>query len=82
MGTSGSWWVVCGRIVHPAFGGNAAALVFFDQLMRYPSQEYQENNKNISIDDTQLNQVVQIYGCNNSVIKVSGKINAITMGEW
>ncbi|CAD6574188.1 MAG: hypothetical protein TREMPRED_001033 [Tremellales sp. Tagirdzhanova-0007] len=41
--------------------------------------EYQEDNKTLSIDDTQLHQVVQIFGCKNSVIKISGKINAVTM---
>jgi adenylyl cyclase-associated protein len=81
----GNKWIVVGRLWPyrpPSLWRQCRGFGFLDQLMRYPSQEYQENNKNISIDDTQLNQVVQIYGCNNSVIKVSGKINAITMGEW
>ncbi|WVQ82634.1 hypothetical protein IAT38_004766 [Cryptococcus sp. DSM 104549] len=41
--------------------------------------ENQEDNKTISIDDTELHQTVHIFGCKNSVIRIAGKINAATM---
>nr|XP_019048563.1 adenylyl cyclase-associated protein [Kwoniella bestiolae CBS 10118]OCF27493.1 adenylyl cyclase-associated protein [Kwoniella bestiolae CBS 10118] len=41
--------------------------------------EYQEDNKNIVIDQTELHQTVHIFSCKNSVVKISGKINAVTM---
>ncbi|KAL7420321.1 suppressor of rasval19 [Cryptotrichosporon argae] len=41
--------------------------------------EYQENNRDIVIDDTQLHQTVHIFGCVSSVIRITGKINAVSM---
>ncbi|WWC85656.1 uncharacterized protein L201_000522 [Kwoniella dendrophila CBS 6074] len=41
--------------------------------------EYQEDNKNIVIDQTELHQTVHIFSCKNSVVKIGGKINAVTM---
>ncbi|EIW73160.1 hypothetical protein TREMEDRAFT_42219 [Tremella mesenterica DSM 1558] len=41
--------------------------------------ENQEDNKNIVIEDTELNHTVHIFSCKNSVIKISGKINAVSM---
>ncbi|ORY22976.1 adenylyl cyclase-associated protein [Naematelia encephala] len=41
--------------------------------------EYQEDNKEIIIDQTALHQTVHIFGCKNSVIRISGKINAVSM---
>lgn len=32
------------------------------------------------IDQTELHQTVHIFNCKNSVIKISGKINAVVMG--
>lgn len=43
------------------------------------TQEYHEDNKDILIDQTELSHVVHIFGCTRSVIRISGKINAITM---
>ncbi|KAL0580251.1 suppressor of rasval19 [Marasmius crinis-equi] len=41
--------------------------------------EYHEDEKNLTVQDTQLNQVVNIFGCKNTVIQVKGKINAVTL---
>ncbi|WWC66989.1 uncharacterized protein I206_100896 [Kwoniella pini CBS 10737] len=41
--------------------------------------EYQEDNKEIVIDQTELHQTVHIFSCKNSVVKINGKINAVTM---
>ncbi|KAJ7172633.1 adenylate cyclase associated N terminal-domain-containing protein [Mycena filopes] len=41
--------------------------------------EYQENESSLTVDECQLNQVVNIFGCKNSVIQIQGKVNAITL---
>ncbi|KAK1232264.1 suppressor of rasval19 [Marasmius sp. AFHP31] len=41
--------------------------------------EYYEDEKSLVVQDTQLNQVVNIFGCKNSVIQIKGKINAVTL---
>lgn len=41
--------------------------------------EYHEGNSAIVIDDTEINQTVQIFGCKNSVIQIKGKVNAINI---
>ncbi|KAM6958940.1 adenylyl cyclase-associated protein 2 [Aplochiton taeniatus] len=39
--------------------------------------EYFEQNHDLVIDDTELKQVVYVFGCNNSTLQVKGKINSI-----
>ncbi|KAG8451644.1 hypothetical protein GDO86_003729 [Hymenochirus boettgeri] len=41
--------------------------------------ENQENVSNLEITDTELKQVVYIYKCVNSTLKIKGKINSITV---
>jgi len=41
--------------------------------------EFQVGNQNIVIDQVETRQTVYIYKCENSVIQVKGKVNAITM---
>jgi len=41
--------------------------------------EWQDDNKSIEIKETEAKQTVYIYKCTKSVIKISGKINAITI---
>ncbi|KAI9263262.1 adenylate cyclase associated N terminal-domain-containing protein [Phascolomyces articulosus] len=41
--------------------------------------EYHENNNEIVIEDTAINQAVYIFGCKNSTIRIKGKVNAVTM---
>ena len=43
--------------------------------------EYHENNSDIVIEDTAINQAVYIFGCKNSTIRIKGKVNAVTMGN-
>ena len=40
--------------------------------------EYQEGRKDLVIDDTNRNQTVYAFKCNNIVLQVKGKINSIT----
>ena len=44
-------------------------------------KENHEGNREISIDNTELHHTVHVFGCTNSVIKISGKINAVSMGR-
>lgn len=39
--------------------------------------EYQQDNPNISITDTNVKQAVYVFRCQKSTIKVSGKVNSI-----
>ncbi|KAJ7319449.1 F-actin-capping protein subunit alpha [Desmophyllum pertusum] len=41
--------------------------------------EFQENNKDIVISETQTSQTVYIYSCKNSTIQVKGKINSMVV---
>ncbi|KAL6042671.1 F-actin-capping protein subunit alpha [Balamuthia mandrillaris] len=41
--------------------------------------EYQFNNSSIVIEETEARQTVYIYKCENSVIQIKGKVNAITI---
>ena len=44
-------------------------------------QENYENDSNVVLDNTAINQTVYIYGCKNSTIQVKGKVNTVTVGE-
>eukprot|EP00794_Sanderia_malayensis_P012013 gene12013-13253_t len=41
--------------------------------------EYQEEKKDLVISDTNRNQTVYAYKCNNCVLQIKGKINSITL---
>ncbi|KAG0163489.1 hypothetical protein DFQ28_011614 [Apophysomyces sp. BC1034] len=41
--------------------------------------ENHENNHEIIIEDTAINQAVYIFGCKNSTVRIKGKVNAVTM---
>ncbi|KAJ7738522.1 adenylate cyclase associated N terminal-domain-containing protein [Mycena maculata] len=43
------------------------------------SIEYQENEAGLAVDDCQLNQAVNIFGCKHSTILIKGKVNAVTL---
>jgi len=43
--------------------------------------EWQVNNKNIVISDTEAKQTVYIYKCKGSTIQIKGKVNAITLDD-
>lgn len=43
-------------------------------------QEYQENEPSLVIEDAQLNQSVNLFGCKQSTIIIKGKVNAVTLG--
>ncbi|PLW19651.1 hypothetical protein PCANC_08950 [Puccinia coronata f. sp. avenae] len=41
--------------------------------------EYHEGQSAIVLEDTQINQVVNIFGCKNTTIQIKGKVNGITL---
>ncbi|KAJ7489861.1 cyclase-associated protein [Mycena galericulata] len=41
--------------------------------------EYQENESGLTVDDCELNQAVNIFGCKHSTILIKGKVNAVTL---
>lgn len=41
--------------------------------------EFQKNNRNLVISETEMKQCVYIYKCENSTIQIKGKVNAITL---
>ncbi len=43
--------------------------------------EYQVDNKDLKITDTNVKQSVYVFRCTKSTIKVSGKVNSIILGE-
>lgn len=51
-------------------------------LSPFPPQEYQEGNKSLSITDTSPKHAVYVFRCNNSTLRVTGKVNSIILGEW
>ena len=34
----------------------------------------------MTVENTEINQVVNLYDCKNSVVIIKGKVNAVTMG--
>lgn len=44
-------------------------------------QEYQENQSALTVDNAELNQTVNLFGCKSSTIIIKGKVNAVTLGE-
>ncbi len=46
-----------------------------------PLKENQVGNKNIVIEDPEVRQTVYIYKCQDSVVQIKGKVNAITIGK-
>jgi adenylyl cyclase-associated protein len=45
-------------------------------------QEYHEDETNLVVENTEINQIVNIYGCKKSTIQIRGKVNAITLGQY
>lgn len=43
--------------------------------------EFQKDNKNLVIDQTESRHTVYIYKCSGSVVVIKGKVNAITLGK-
>lgn len=41
--------------------------------------ENHEDNREILIDQTALNHTVHVFGCKNTVIRITGKVNAVAM---
>lgn len=46
------------------------------------SQEYQEDESNLIVDQCELNQAVNLFGCKNTTVQIKGKVNAVTLGTY
>lgn len=44
-------------------------------------QENFEQKHDLVVEDTELKQVVYVFGCNGCTLQVKGKINSIIVGE-
>lgn len=44
-------------------------------------QENFEQKHDLIIEETELKQVVYVFGCNNSTVQIKSKINSIIIGE-
>jgi len=55
--------------------------VAYSVVMLCINQEYQKDNRNLVISETEMKQTVYIYKCENCTIQVKGKVNAITVGQ-
>jgi len=44
-------------------------------------QEYQKDNRNVVIAETEMKQTIYIYKCENTTVQIKGKVNAITLGQ-
>jgi adenylyl cyclase-associated protein len=42
-------------------------------------KEYQENETGLVVEDVELHQSVNLYGCKNSTVVIKGKVNAVTL---
>jgi len=42
-------------------------------------QEYQENESALMVEEAEINQTVNLFGCKSSTIVVKGKVNAVTL---
>lgn len=56
------------------------ALTFY-AICYWLLQEHFEQKHDLVIEETELKQVVYIYGCSSSTLQVKGKINSIIVGE-
>jgi hypothetical protein len=43
-------------------------------------EEYHENTDPLTIDNVEINQVVNIFACKNIIVIIKGKVNAVTLG--
>ncbi|THH08213.1 hypothetical protein EW145_g2859 [Phellinidium pouzarii] len=41
--------------------------------------EYQENESGLVVENTEINQSVNLFGCKNSTVQIKGKVNAVTL---
>ncbi|TCD65631.1 hypothetical protein EIP91_002436 [Steccherinum ochraceum] len=41
--------------------------------------EYQENESGLTVENGEINQTVNLYGCKNTTVAIKGKVNAVTL---
>jgi len=45
-------------------------------------QEYQENEGALTVDNTEISHIINLFGCKKSTVVIKGKVNAVTIGEY
>ena len=66
-------WIIVSHYLH-IYGIHLAAYRF--------DQEYQENESSLVVEEVELNQTVNLYGCKNTTVVIKGKLNAVTLGKY
>ncbi|KAI4472000.1 adenylyl cyclase-associated protein [Holotrichia oblita] len=64
---------------NPPFEGNISEKPRMYKLGRKWLVEHQHEQKELLIDETNMNEVVYMYKCSESFLRIKGKINTITM---
>lgn len=72
FGLEGTKWIVVGILENCSNNFSRGLFGYF--------QDFYENDDSIVVKDAELNHTVNVYGCKNVTIQVSGKINAVTIG--
>jgi len=65
----GSKWV----IVSPLF-------LFQKIYHEIGCQEYQENESSLVVENCEIHQTINLFGCKNTTVQVKGKVNAVALG--
>ncbi len=50
--------------------------------LKFFLQEYQENEGGLTVENTEISQIINLFGCKNSTVVIKGKVNAVTIGEY
>ena len=66
------WIVVCYLIIIPNKESHVSREI--------THQEFFENERNLVIDQGEMSQSVNLFGCKNSILQIRGKVNAVTLG--
>lgn len=69
----GNKWIIVSLVAYPDQKGLALKFLCFHQ-------ENHENNASILIEQTGINQIVNVFNVKSSVIQIKGKVNAISLG--
>ena len=44
-------------------------------------QEYYENEPGLTVENTEISHIVNLYGCKKTTVVIKGKVNGVTMGS-
>ncbi|GJQ78718.1 hypothetical protein Trydic_g2752 [Trypoxylus dichotomus] len=67
------------RVSNVPYEGNSCERPRLHKLGRKWLVEYQHDEKDLLVDETNMNEVVYVYKCADSFLRIKGKVNTITM---